>query len=111
MKTRNEISRYIPRAVFVAIISIFCYASTAIMSTQATMSGEWILEMRPGSDLVYFSIHRRSERGGNFSSSSDIRADSIKGLNAALSAGNGSAVSFQVIRDAGTFNCEGWFKQ
>src|SRR4029450_13526680 len=62
-------------------------------------------------DFVYFSVHRRSERGGNFSSSSDIRADSIKGLSAAQAAGNGAAVSFQVVRDAGTLNCEGWFKQ
>src|SRR5262249_59142573 len=94
-----------------AIISICCSASTGIMSAEAPMTGEWILDMRPAPNFVYFSIHRRSERGGSFSSSSDIRADSIKGLSEAQASSNGSPVSFQVVRDAGTLNCEGWFKQ
>src|SRR5215475_15568973 len=111
MKARYETSRYLLRAALVTTISLFCYSSTAIMSIQGPMTGEWILEMRSGTDMVYLSIHRRSERGGNFSSSSDIRADSIKGLSEAQASSSGSPVSFQVVRDAGTLNCEGWFKQ
>src|SRR4029077_1953692 len=51
-----------------------------------------------------------TERGGQHSSSSDIRPDALRGLNIAQAAGSSSAVNFQIVRDAGTLNCEGWFK-
>src|SRR4030095_16750628 len=111
MKSRHGRLRYAITAAFVALAGILCYASASNSSAQGTMTGEWILEMRPGTDFVYFSIHPRGEQGGEFLSSSVILADSIKGLSAAQAAGTGSPVSFQVVRDAGTLNCEGWFKQ
>src|SRR5882724_8076865 len=111
MNIRTDLFKYALRAAVVVLTSLLCYASVATISAQGSMTGEWILEMKPGTDFVYFSIHRRSEGGGTHSSSSDIRADSLKGLSAAQVSGSGSAVSFQVVREAGTLNCEGWFKE
>ena len=111
MNIRNGLSKYMLTAAAAVLTSMICYPSVSSISAQGSMTGEWILEMKPGTDFVYFSIHRRSERGGTHSSSSDIRADSLKGLSAAQASGSGSAVSFQVVREAGTLNCEGWFKE
>src|SRR5437870_9924333 len=111
MNTKSGPSKYTLRAAVAVLISLFCYASISSISAQTSITGEWVLEMKPGTDFVYFSIHHRSDNGGTHSSSSDIRADSLKGLSSAQASGSGSAVSFQVVRDAGTLNCEGWFKE
>ena len=34
----------------------------------------------------------------------------MRGLSIAQATGSGAAVNFQIVRDAGTLNCEGWFK-
>src|SRR6266852_7306436 len=104
MNIRTGLSEYAVRATVVVLASVLCYASVSSISAQGSMTGEWILEMKPGTDFVYFSIHRRSERGGDHSSSSDIRADSLKGRSQAQASGSGSAVSFQLVREAGTLH-------
>src|ERR1700694_2443334 len=110
MNIKNDLFRNAIRAAVVVLVSLLCYASVSSISAQSSMTGEWIVETKPSTDFVYFSIHRRSERGGEHSSSSDIRADSLKGLSQAQASGSGAAVSFQLVREAGTVNCEGWFK-
>ncbi len=111
MNIRTDLPKYTLRAALAVLASLLCFASVSRISAQDSITGEWIIEMKPGTDFIYLSIHRRSDRGGNYSSSSDIRADSIKGLSAAQVSGSGSAVSFQIVREAGTLNCEGWFKE
>jgi hypothetical protein len=111
MNIRTGLSKYVLTAAVAVLASLLCYASVSSISAQGSISGEWILEVKSGTDFVYFSIHHRSEKGGTHSSSSDIRADSLKGLSAAQVSGSGSAVSFQVVREAGTLSCEGWFKE
>src|SRR5258708_8288185 len=43
--------------------------------------------------------------------SNKIEADRLQALTGAQIMSVGSHVQFQLIRDAGTFNCEGWFKE
>ena len=76
-------------AIVIVLASLVCYAFVSTTSAQGSITGEWIVEMKPGTDFVYFSIHHRSDRGGTHSSSSDIRADSLKGLSAAQVSGTG----------------------
>ena len=110
MNIKNDLFKHGIRAAVVVLVSLLCYASVSTITAQSSMTGEWIVEIKPGTDFVYFSIHRRSEHDDEHSSSSDIRADSFKGLSPAQASGSGSAVSFQLVREAGTLNCEGWFK-
>src|SRR6476660_525279 len=100
MNMKSGFLKYSVRAIVVVIASLVCYASVSTISAQSSITGQWIVEMKPGTDFVYFSVHRRSGQGGNHSSSSDIRADSLKGLTQAQAAGSGSAVRFQVAREA-----------
>src|SRR6185295_14986391 len=111
MKTKSGSLKYAAIATAIVFAALLCYGSVAAIAAQGSITGTWIVELKPGTDFVYFSIHRRSERGSNHSSSSDIRADSLKGLTQAQASGSGSVVSFQVVREAGTLNCEGWFKE
>lgn len=113
------------RATCIALALLACYIgirSTAAHETPPTelsvapqdaINGEWIIETKSGSDGLYLTVQRNdSGNGRHFHSTSsfDIKQDSIKGLSLATMRGNGSPVQFQIVRDAGTFNCEGWFK-
>src|SRR5262245_32372824 len=110
MNIRAGFFRHAVRASVLVLTTFLCYAPICNSSAQSSITGEWILEFKSGTDLIYFSIHRRSEGGGRMSSSSDIKAEVLRGLSASQTSGSGAPVSFQVVRDAGTLNCEGWFK-
>ena len=69
-------SKYVVMASITGLVALASYASVSRTSAQSSMTGEWIMETKSGSDFVYFSIHRRSDRGGNYQSSSDIKIDS-----------------------------------
>src|SRR5690349_12278017 len=112
-------------ATFVALALLACYVGirptaahetatvAAIAAPQDGISGEWIIETRSASDNLYLTLQRGDKGdGGHFHSHSsfDIKQDSLKGLSIATMRSNGSPVQFQIVRDAGTFNCEGYFK-
>ena len=114
------------RATCMALALLACYfgmRSTAAHETarpevaaaaQEAMTGEWIIESKAGSDSLYLTVQRGGNGNGRHfhsTSSFDIKQDSLKGLNqATMQSNTGSPVQFQIVRDAGTFNCEGWFK-
>ncbi|MFY9573157.1 MAG: hypothetical protein WAV20_17285 [Blastocatellia bacterium] len=114
MNIKVDLLRHGLRASLVVLTSLLCYASisttTSSTAAQESISGEWMIEMKSGTDFVYLTIRRRSERGGLHTSSSNIRMESLAGLASAQAAGSGSNVNFQIVREAGTLNCEGWFK-
>jgi hypothetical protein len=112
-------------ATLVALALLVCYVGirstaaheaatvAAVVAPQNAISGEWIIETRSASDNLYLTIQRGDKgEGRHFHSSSsfDIKQDSLKGLSVATMRSNGSPVQFQIVRDAGTFNCEGYFK-
>ena len=121
MNNKTILFKYGIRATLVVLTALLCYASIASTTAQSSaqssaqrsgqdsITGQWIIEMKPGTDSAYVSINRRSEHG-HHSSSTDFRRDMLRGLTDAQASGSGTAVSFQIVREAGTLNCEGWFK-
>ena len=59
--------KYVSKAAVVVLTALVCHGSVSTMSAQSSapgsITGEWIIEMKSGTDFVYLSIHRRSERG------------------------------------------------
>jgi hypothetical protein len=124
-RSRLTAWKYAARATFIALALVACYfgiRSTAAHGTvtldspavsEEAISGEWIIESKPASDSLFLTVQRGGDGNGRHfhsTSSFDIKQDSLKGLSAATMQSNGSPVQFQIVRDAGTFNCEGWFK-
>ncbi|HVG21122.1 MAG TPA: hypothetical protein VNI02_18895, partial [Blastocatellia bacterium] len=101
--------KYGVRMSLVAIALLLCYDSMSSLAAQEPITGEWIINTKPGTDYIHLTIQRGGGRHVN-TSTVDVRQENIKGLSQALAAGPGSPVRFQIVRDAGTFNCEGWFK-
>jgi hypothetical protein len=123
VRTTQTAWKHALRATLIALALLVCYmgirstaahetmVSESISAAQDAITGEWIIETKPASDAVYLTV-QRGGKGEHFHSTSsfDIKQDSLKGLSQAMMQSNGSPVQFQIVRDAGTLNCEGWFK-
>jgi hypothetical protein len=94
----------------IALVGTIACSTTPTKAYEA-ITGQWVAEFTDEPGVVYFSIQRRRNGWGNMNSSFEIQASSLQGLSA-TQAGNasGANVRFQLTRDAGSFECEGWFK-
>src|SRR5437867_11469847 len=81
---------------------------------QSQFAGEWIIEFNSFKSVpgrVHLSLRYDSEKGGHHDTSHMIAREQLQGLSEAQAMSSGSPVQFQIRRDAGTFNCEGWFRE
>lgn len=80
------------------------------LTDENQVTGQWMIEAKPESDLLFMSVRRRTDSNGIHQSSFRIPLDKLAGLTRAQMDSNGSPVRFRLDRDAGTFDCEGWFR-
>jgi uncharacterized protein (UPF0335 family) len=84
----------------------------AVQGVQTAMTGEWTAEInraKPGE--VQLTFHRDSKEGGFNMTSETFALSELQGL--AADAGGSTVkttVNFNLVRDAGTFSCEGYFR-
>ena len=79
---------------------------------QASITGEWLADFsRKNPEEVQFTIARRGERGEQHSSSGGIQLRELQGLTREQAFSPRSDVNFRLVREAGTFLCEGFFKE
>ncbi|GAC1643996.1 MAG: hypothetical protein NVS9B15_00790 [Acidobacteriaceae bacterium] len=94
-----------------AAIAAFTQVRTA--SADDGVGGQWLLE-RHGNEGVQFTLRYRSENNGfgfhSMSESFDTALNKLKGLDMAALNSSGTKSQFELVRDAGTFKCEGWFE-
>ena len=91
-----------------------CYAQsvTTYSLPQASVS-QWMIEFRAGEEKVQMTLRydqHNESHWGSHSNSFQIAPDQLIGLTREQAMSSGAHVQFQLKRDAGTFNCEGWFK-
>ena len=100
--------------ILVAFISIsLCGAVVALQtdSAKSSLSGQWLLE-KNGADNVQFTLRYKHGDDYGFHSMSESHSEalsSLKGVDLAALKSSGTKSQFDVVRDAGTFHCEGWF--
>lgn len=103
-------------ALILAIVSSLLLTSAA--RAQQAYSGQWLIDAKPQSEKVHLNLrYRRSEKKAgseldfNNSTSFDIPIAQLSGLTPTqIMSAAGGQVKFQLVRDAGTVECEGWFK-
>ncbi|HEV7857153.1 MAG TPA: hypothetical protein VGO91_00745 [Pyrinomonadaceae bacterium] len=87
------------------------YSDASAPAVQVSFAGQWLVEFRTGEDKVQFSLRYESRDGhDNNNVGFHIAPDQLRGLTREQAMSGGTHVQFQLKRDAGTFNCEGWFK-
>jgi hypothetical protein len=100
MKTFKVFSGVVAAVIFIA-------AGVFVAAAQSGLTGTWEASIKEKSpDKIQLSFERRSEHGKNQNSSSYSFSE-LQGLSREQ-AGNGR-VSFRLVRDAGTIECEGTF--
>jgi hypothetical protein len=88
-------------------------ADAGATAAQVSFTGQWMAEFRTGEDKVQFSLRYeyRNEHGHSYSNTGfNIAPDQLRGLTREQAMSGGTHVQFQLKRDAGAFNCDGWFK-
>ena len=93
-----------------------CYPAPEVSysTPQESTVNQWLIEFKTTKAEVQLTMRYRRERDGGFSYSNTgfgITLDQLVGLTREqVMSTSGTNVSFQLKRDAGTFNFEGWFK-
>jgi len=93
-----------------AIAAALLFTITAAASSP--FSGQWYVEPSSKSGEIHVTIrYERHWDGGNYNSvqSFDTTADKAVGLTSAVMDSTGSHAQFKLVREAGTFVCDGWF--
>jgi hypothetical protein len=83
-----------------------------VRAAQTQTTGEWTAELNPKkTDEVQMTFHRRSEKGGFSMSSNPVSLSELQGLTRETILAAKTNVNFKIVREAGTFSCEGFFNQ
>jgi hypothetical protein len=79
-------------------------------ASQSALTGQWIAEFsfnKPGTLKLLFT--RQSEKGGSYMTSDEIPLSELQGFPPSSASSAKVNVNFRIVREAGTFECEGYF--
>ena len=95
-----------------AVDVTYAFIAPQTQTQQSQLSGEWVAELKPSKPgAINFTFHRRSE-GGGFSMTGDwLPLSELQGLSADAATTARTNVTFNIVREAGTFQCEGYFRE
>ncbi len=100
------------RACIVAGVAVVCFTTIAFAQESAPITGQWIIDGIGGPDQVQLTLHRSIGKSGSSTNSSGFPVKGFLGLSRSqMDSPEGVMVRFQMVRDAGTLACEGYFKR
>jgi len=83
----------------------------ALSAQAADTTGTWAIQDLQVANRIQFSLHVTEGGKGNFQSSSEFDVSQVQGLTMTqMASSSGTIVRFEIMREAGTFICEGYFK-
>ncbi len=88
------------------------HAQPPARSPASAITGQWLIEPGDKAGTVQLTLQRHDGSRRHHMSSSDVVVSSqVRGLDwKQAQSSSGAAVRFQIQRDAGSFACEGWFR-
>jgi hypothetical protein len=103
-------ARFLLLALF-GIALLFLSPDKGAALAQGALSGEWTasVESEKEPDKLYLSFERRTEKGGHSRMGSNYGYAELQGLSREQ-ARAGGPVRFSLVREAGTIECEGSFR-
>jgi len=85
-------------------------AGVNAQSLQKALKGEWIAEYKSAKpNQIYFMFQRRTGNDGYNMNSDDLLLTELQGLAPNAISSSKTDVNFNIVREAGTFACEGFF--
>ena len=93
------------KTLFILVIAF------AVPAQAADTTGTWAIQDLQVANRVQFSLQVTDGGRSNFQSSSEFDLSQVQGLTTAqMASPSGMIVRFDIMREAGTFICEGYFK-
>ena len=98
-----------------ALLGSSSQPQTSMPAAQQELAGQWLADVKERDDgLVQFTLRYEERKGDSYTSwnnSNGIALNQLLGLtrDQAMSS-TGTEVKFQIKRDAGSLDCEGWFR-
>lgn len=80
----------------------------AVAQNTTPVNGQWMIDGPAVDGKVQLTLHGRRDHG-SFTNSSALPLDALRGLAPAALASAGGPVRFEIVRDAGTLACQGYF--
>lgn len=125
IQTKALPSQLARRVVFIGLAVLTSFAAITLLGSarsaslfnpvqaaQAAITGEWVADFnRKNEDEVQFTIIRRSARGGDHTSSTGFALSEFQGLTREQAFGARTDARFRLVREAGTFEFEGSFRE
>jgi len=100
------------RACIAAGVAVAGIIFIAYAQESAAITGQWIIDGIGVPDQVQLTLHRSIGKSGSSTNSSSFPVKGFLGLSRAqMDSPRGAMTRFQMVRDAGTLACEGYFKQ
>jgi uncharacterized protein (UPF0335 family) len=82
----------------------------SVASAPTGLTGQWIAHLEPNQPgLMKLMFSRQSEKGGSYTTTDKIPRNELQGLPADITTAAKTNVNFRIVREAGTFDCEGYF--
>lgn len=104
--TRQQI--LFSRSMLLLFVLLAAFGGSA--QAQKTIQGEWTARYNSAKPSeIYFSIQQRSGENGYRMNSDNLRLTQLQGLAASALSAAKTEVRFNIVREAGTFACEGYF--
>lgn len=92
----------------VGVLAIVLFIGSGVVLSQEAITGEWTAEAKKdNADKIQLNFERRTERGGRNQHGSSFAYGDLQGLSRSQT--DNGRVSFKLVREAGTIECEGSF--
>jgi hypothetical protein len=101
------------RKAFVAVtIALFASVVLLVPRAAAQTSGTWAIHPSESASQVQIRLEATKDDHGNFDFSHRVALSELHSLTAAqMASSSGATVHFQIVREAGTITCDGYFKR
>ncbi|HKE03634.1 MAG TPA: hypothetical protein VKE91_06225, partial [Blastocatellia bacterium] len=96
-------------AAMIGLMTFTTAPRFALSSAQNTITGQWIVSPSKADGFVQLTLQSTGP-DWNINSSTSVPLSQLRGLTAAEMRADGGMARFEITRDAGTLQCEGWFK-
>lgn len=92
--------------------ALLALLALAVPRAEAQSHGTWAIHPAENGSTLRLRLETSNAEHGSFDISRPLKLAELRGLTTAqMAAPSGATVHFRIVREAGTFTCEGYFKQ
>src|SRR5262249_30340751 len=96
-------------AAMIGLMTFMTAPRFASSNSQNSITGQWVVSPSKADGVVQLTLQSNGP-DWNINSSTSVPLSQLRGVTGAEMRKDGGMARFEIVRDAGTLQCEGWFK-